>query len=152
MKLSCYIPTLAASGLFYLQIVKKLKVGRQDSRKKSLSIAFCVLWLSWILFCAPYVAFEFYLLNFYETGVDSLGPEDVTVIHNQGEPSERVKFLYHCDIYLRSLNRSYGFINSLLMLILLKPFQEPIRKGFKKMTSMWIKVAEKLQNMMQNMI
>ena len=58
-----FIPCAVASGLLYLQLLRKLRSGRQSDSKARLSRALSVLWLSWVLLSVPFILFEITMLS-----------------------------------------------------------------------------------------
>ena len=55
------IPVLLVTGAMYVRVILVLKNGaKHNERKRNLSIAFSILWLSWAIFMAPFAIYEVY--------------------------------------------------------------------------------------------
>ncbi len=139
INLVIYIPAAAVSGFFYWQVISALRSnsGNNKERKMSLARAFFFLWVSCIVCTLPYVAFELYFINFVKVSMPpkAYPPEGLLYIYTFNQVVWKVlpknpRTIIICEAAFRILRQSYGFLNSVLLLILLKPFQEPIRSMF----------------------
>ena len=55
------IPVFLMTGAMYFRVILVLRGGaKNNARKRNLSIAFCILWLAWVLFSLPYAVYEAY--------------------------------------------------------------------------------------------
>ena len=140
LELSCFGICFITSGCLYAMIAKTLiQKSRQNTRTRTLTIALIVLWVTWGLFVIPYMVFNACFRFLHHRG-ERKAPSDWSLyvddapfgsFHDEDyvEPWERNinKMIVFGDIILRALKHSYSFINSLLLIILLRPFQKPFR-------------------------
>ena len=138
LRAAVFVPAALLSGFLYLQVIQQLKAGPQNDRKAVLSRAFIFLCISWVVCVAPYQALEVYYLDFRTNYFDPLNHHQLLDKSPMDfkQLSQRDNFYYNAkqktfilvEGFLAVLLFSYGFLNSLLLLILLKPFREPIKK------------------------
>ncbi len=53
-----FCPAAVISGILYTRVLLVLRTTRTDRRKKVISIAFVLLWLSWVVLTVPYILLE----------------------------------------------------------------------------------------------
>ena len=140
----CFLVCACSSGLFYINVIQTLRTRQQNERSKSLSIAFMVLWLSWVLFTIPYLTIDVIARvimekanNEYKIYYQYTDPKlffdyiaervflqnDVEKMNAWKRKNLLVSFLFSA---FGSMRHSYGFINSTLLVFLLRPFQKPL--------------------------
>ena len=114
------------SGLLYGMVCITLTTSRFSTRKRTLTIAMVLLWLT--LCSLPYLILH---LNFKINHKYSRHavPSDFSD-YMEYEPrlwqeSENRVFVYK-EIGFRALKQSYSFVNSILLIVLLRPFHRPI--------------------------
>ncbi len=55
------IPVFVICAVLYVRMVLVLTTGSNtNSRKRNLSVAFCALWVTWVIFTTPYALYEIY--------------------------------------------------------------------------------------------
>ena len=146
-----HIPAILISGTLYWRTSKTLKTVRSVDRSNLITKTFIALWIFWVITSVPYgifIAIDAFWLgrsdndlidtSFYgvmsTTSLDHI-VEDIVSITSKGSYSlAMIRRLWFVEVGLRTLKISYGFINSLLLIILLKPFHQPIVKVCKKFT------------------
>ena len=130
-RLIVYIPAVTVSGLLYFWVLRALKTTKAVGRKKAIARAFIVLWASWVLCTIPYLVIEFYILNFVSfNGYGYAAPEDLSEYFAKDfwnfQLPENSKTIIVVEISLRIVRQCFGFVDSVLLIVLLRPFQEPI--------------------------
>ena len=145
----CFAICAICSGLFYFKIIRTLRSGRQSSRTNTVTKTFVVLWISWILCVLPYIIMDFYtstLMVEYQSWLsvrhtDPANFFDKLAIITFGVKRNGEKYmLWNKTTQMASafysafmsLKHSYGFINSFLMIVLLRPFQQPVQSVINK--------------------
>ena len=132
------------SGYFYYQVGRTLKTGRQNSRTRTLSLAFIALWSCWGICAVPNMVFYTWFrtssnLNSFVESSKFITPSDfakdmMTTGGFQILWYDKInQFIVYGDIAFRALRHSYSSINSLLLIILLRPFQRPMLQIMSKM-------------------
>ena len=128
LELFIFAASFGVSGYFYTRVGHVLLTGRQNSRNRTLTVAFMALWVSWGMCAVPNLVFNacFRLLSQY--GVYFL-PSDVNIQISFGDEPWDIwsQLIVFGDIAVRALRHSYSFINSILLIILLRPFQRPLQ-------------------------
>ncbi|XP_075248818.1 uncharacterized protein LOC142341615 [Convolutriloba macropyga] len=134
MQISVTLISIAISGLFYFKIVQAFKTIRQTPRSKTLTKAFIFLWVSWVVCVLPSLIFETYMTHVklskshyytYYTWDTNEFLMEMSKIY--GNWNSYMRTLAAINPIFRVLKHSYGFINSLLLIILLRPFKEPVQ-------------------------
>ncbi len=123
-----------SSGMLYVLVIRTLRATQQTPRKVALVRAFVMIYVMWLAFFIPYDVFELYYLitgplpnrNFYP--VNSPDYMGLLVTGAQLNFSGRVKPLITTATLLGTLRFSYGFFNSVMLLVLVKLFREPFKK------------------------
>ena len=136
--------TASCSGILYMLVIRQLKNSRVSSQNRRLTIAFAALWVSWIICVAPLLIWEPYLIRFRERKgfipkscpkPQWSDPADFVLFFSSFPglwAQKSIKFKTGVDSSLRALKHAYGFINSIMLIVLLRPFHEPIRKLFNR--------------------
>ena len=146
------ITAILISGTLYCRTLKTLKNVRSVHRSSLITKIFIALWLLWVITSVPYKSFvaleslrivkssdnaidtSFYGVMSIMNLNDVFGPYDFVPIYNEDKFNlVKLRRQWYVEIGLRTWKISYGFINSLLLIILLKPFNQPIVKLFKKL-------------------
>ena len=132
-----FLPAATSSGFFYWHVIRVLRAnkGNNRERKVALARAFFCLWISWVVFTLPHVAFQLYFVNFVKVGVHKEPYPPEALIHVYSLISlpgiylpRNSRTIVVVETALRILQQSYGFLNSVLLVTIMKPFQEPFRK------------------------
>ena len=127
------------SGVLYFMLIKTLRATKQNPRKVALVRALIALYLLWLLCFIPYDCLEIYY--FYTSSLrESIKNlrDFAPVALKDNLKSQRLnkfqsgfygpyKRFVIIEAILGNLRFSFGFLNSVLLLILLKPFQKPPR-------------------------
>ena len=111
-----------------------MKLVRQSTRSKRLTKTFVFLWVSWVVCVMPQVLLDLYLTKFkidsrnFEHDFTTWDTDDfltelVTLNQNWNSKSKAVITLH---AIFRAMKHAYGFINSLLLILLLRPFRVPL--------------------------
>ena len=122
------------SAVLYFMVIKTLRATRQTPRKVALVRAFVSLYVLWLFCFVPYDVMDFVYMRYAPVqtafNVPVLEPSNVKWLIENGSArfEGRKKRWVYCEMLLGTLRFSYGFFNSLLLLIILKPFQEPLKK------------------------
>ncbi len=123
------IPVAVASSVLYARVGTTLMKGNTNSRKRNLTIAFFVLWVLWLVLSMPYAFYETYQTFRGDFGMieDLWRFEELTSANRDypefnDDPSPN----YFTEISLFTLKQSFGFFNSLILIVLIRPFQQPI--------------------------
>ncbi len=130
------LPVAFVSGILYLQVIRALKKGKVTARKITLTRAFCALWICWIMCVFPYEVLDIYFLS-----IDRMGygyyiakPSEisfaVSIFARFQSDSAEARMLI-IESVLQTLRHSYSFLNSVLLLVLVRPFSEPLKSAFK---------------------
>ena len=81
-----WLPILTVTGFLYARVILTLRSGAQsNARKRSLTIAFFVLWLSWTVLTSPYAVFEFcleFIPTFRHLRDTAKGMHDNVILYN----------------------------------------------------------------------
>ncbi|XP_075253379.1 uncharacterized protein LOC142345283 [Convolutriloba macropyga] len=148
-----HFPTIAISALLYLRCVKKLKASKQIQRKGLLIRVFILLLVSWTLLVTPHVVLQDLILEgkwfsfgtlmnhqyydtFYENNWEHMQRHHSAEYWSSQREKHNLLVAYSvAEPILRILKMSFGFVNSILLIILIKPFHEPLivwKKWFAK--------------------
>ncbi|XP_075247509.1 uncharacterized protein LOC142340698 [Convolutriloba macropyga] len=143
LRLILNIYTVSVSGILYYECGKVLLVSKTITRKGLLTKAFAAILVLWVLLVLPHVCF----MDFKRKGSFSsmgktfltaakarlLGLEETKPIvekypflqylHDDGSTQHRLSII---DVSLRGLRFSYGFVNTLIIMVLTKPFHAPL--------------------------
>ena len=119
------------SGFLYLRVIISLKNMRQNNRVKILSRAFAILWVTWVLLVGATPIFNVYMTKHITQYNENyaIGPSDFSVFASQrGHIWRHVKnkILVNLEVIFMSTKHSYAFVNSILLIVLLRPFRQPI--------------------------
>ena len=144
LEISCFSVCFGLSGYFYYQVGRTLKTGRQNSRTRTLSSTFIALWSCWGICAVPNMVFYTWFrtssnLNSFVESSKFITPSDfakdmMTTGGFQILWYDKInQFIVYGDIAFRALRHSYSSINSLLLIILLRPFQRPMQQIMSKM-------------------
>ncbi len=147
LRLSILAPAAVLSGFLYILIILRLRTCRQNGRTVALVRAFMFLWCSWMICVVPYQVVELYFLTFRKRYLYFLNMRSIfdkspwgfkRLFHmgNSSYAGDMKKFVI-VEAVLGALMFSYGFFNSLLLLILLKPFREPVKKIVRLASRKW---------------
>ena len=134
--LPVHIPVVFVSGFLYLKVNIQLRQSR-NNRKQTLTVAFMVLWVSWIACSAPFGIYDVFLELKDIKGV--LDEDLFTLLQRATSTREDIfdaEQIYVILTALRSLKHFYGFINSVCLIVLLRPLQAPLRKAGDKLQNM----------------
>ena len=150
MPLLLYTPMVIVSGYLYWKTAQTLKTLKHNDRKDLLATSFISLWACWVICLTPYTIktalfFSFKWDYVEDTGYDELYHVDFYYFltksnfldqSNQNgtfyqDISEKHRRFFQLETSLRLLKISYSFLNSLLLIILLKPFNEPLIKIYR---------------------
>ena len=119
------LPVAIIAGVLYIRAIVTLNATRFNKRKKVLTIAFVLLWASWILISLPYGVFEFAISS---KEFSTINYKSFLVVLNEIDDLywNREKYLmyYTWENIFFWVKQSYGIMNSVILLILLKPLHE----------------------------
>ena len=140
---------------------------KQMDRKEVLSKTFAILWISWVLLVTPDVLKEALTgstsddrLNIgaaYTSSIQQFMDEFLL----KKEKIEGLDYewnsisLTHATVMLalkaslRTVKISFGFVNSIILIILMKPFHEPIIKLIQRLTRIAKKIRRKWSQLNQ---
>ena len=143
-RLGLNITVAALSSISYLMCAITLSKSNRIRRKRLLTLAFAAIMLCWILMVWPHILyFDFYMKGkpiYYEISVrwhnaqSKLPKFNFFVdywLETVSEKTKRNMYEMAVDTALRGWRFSYGFMNTVLVLVLIRPFQEPLRKLLK---------------------
>ena len=146
------LSAILVTGFLYCRVVITLKTVRSVDRSKLITKTFIFLWLFWTPTSVPYILFlatkelvfrksdEFIEGSFYgvmvslSVRVNLFGYYIFSTYDEELISLTNTKRLWFVEIGFRTLKVSFGFINSLLLIVLFKPFHEPIVKILKRFT------------------
>ena len=130
-----FIPAVVICGYLYAHTFVILLKAKQNPRKIPLLVAFVLLWLLWILCFVPYEILDLYFVQFHQQndsyyncrlGTHSHPSEFRRTFLDSKMPHEpdtvAIRFLI-VEALLRVLKFSYGFINSLIVIVVIRQFQ-----------------------------
>ncbi len=124
------LPSIILSAVFYFSAGCQLSKGFTNSRKKMITVTFLLLWLLWMVLSAPYAFNEIYmqLARPGEERLDFFGAFDFAayMFRHKGIGSKDPTARFTVEIVVYTVKQSFAFFNSFIMLILIRPFQEPI--------------------------
>ena len=131
------LPVAVVSGLLYLQMIRTLQQGKTNPQKRRLTYAFAFLWTSWVLCNLPTAIVEVLeSLNDDLILIESLSDVQFMLALGLGDREGLVK-AYLIKNLLFGVKLSYGFLNSLLLVILYRPFREPMKRCLKFIKSLY---------------
>ncbi|XP_075263889.1 uncharacterized protein LOC142355692 [Convolutriloba macropyga] len=130
----------SVSGYLYYHVIATIKNFRKTrQRARTLSRAFACLWLFWIICTVPSLILAFVITWKMHslTGGQTMTPDFFfeTAQTVPGWWDSKLQLLAALYPTFRALKHAYGFINSLLLIVLLRPFHEPLTKVYRKITS-----------------
>ncbi len=135
LELFLMLPVAVVSGGLYFQAIWVLKKGKSNARKTTLTWAFFALWAAWRLCVFPYEMFDIYFMKNDRMGFGNylVKPRQLIFsVINFGDRSEHnVSRTVFVESVLWTLKLSYSFVNSILLLILVRPFAEPLKSAVK---------------------
>ena len=154
------------TGYMYYRTISTLKQMHQCERKKLIVRSFALLWLAWAITSFPHAIFDavfgrYVFKDFMGRTVDlnTNGLIKYSSIANmykiiyaalrKGVPLDNLKqfefakTLLIIDKCLRYLKMSYGFVNSILLIVLVKPLHEPLLKFLKKFSESMKKLIKR---------
>ena len=133
-----FVPAVTICGYLYAHTFVILLKAKQNPRKIPLVVAFVLLWLLWILCFVPYEIMDLYFIQFHKqtkeyyqcmSGLTSHPSELRRVLFDIQTPHkpnpEVTKFLI-VEALFRVLKFSYGFLNSLIVIVVIRQFQDPL--------------------------
>ncbi len=111
------------------QCGRGLLATKFNKRKKLLTAAFVLLWASWILCSVPYAVFEF-VVSFTQLKFHNYKSFFALINHINTVHWDREQFLmyYTWENVAFLIKQSYGVVNSVILLILLKPLHQNLLK------------------------
>ena len=128
IEIACFSSCAALSGCLYSGVLFTLIRVRQAKRSKTLTLVLILLWVSWCVCMIPYIIFNAYFQwsekFWYEMPTDA-----VYSLYDYW--SDYYKIVIG-DVTTRALKHSYSSINSLLLIIMLRPFNEPLKFLWRK--------------------
>ena len=147
-----HLPAILISGFFYWRTLKTLKSLISVDRKELITKTLFSLWIFWTITSLPYVIFRatdelqvwrdrselsegsFYFVMEY-LRLNANGNAYAGYSDSRGGQVDlgKIKRLWFIEVLFRTVKMSYGIINCLLLIVLLKPFNEPIVKALKKL-------------------
>ena len=148
IEFSCFTISALISGMLYKSVIQVLRQSKQNIRGKKIANAFVFLWFSWISCVLPFLLVDLYACRLM----------DLSAIHNKaGRYMEPPHFFYEqatttllgeggdytywstskqvasgLHSAATSLKHSYSFINSIILIVILRPFREPITRVHSK--------------------
>ena len=127
LELFTFAASFGVSGYFCARVCHRLLTCRQNSRNRTLTLAFMALWVSWGMCAVPNLVFNACFRLLHKNGRYFL-PSDVNVLIMFGLSWDvRSQMIIYGDIIFRALRHSYSFINSILLIILLRSFRRPLQ-------------------------
>ncbi|XP_063725391.1 uncharacterized protein LOC134853345 [Symsagittifera roscoffensis] len=150
-----FLPLLVISGFLYQKTSTNLTELKQVERKELLATSFKILWVGWVICVTPYtIKASLYSLFKWDSEIDEYTGDASYVDfywfliymvyggYHEGESlaNQREKYVQHranfiLETLFRSLKISYSFINSILLIVLLKPFNQPLIKTYKNLVA-----------------
>ena len=174
LPLILHFPSLIVSGVLYWKIWKRLKSLKQLDRKDTLSLCFIFLWVSWMVLVLPYVLKHAFLdspldgiFSFQsdvkrqtasaEQFIDTfLMPKVMPLSYDyslhftewheksKDKSVEMMTAVFMVDTFLKTLKLSFGFFNSAILIVLIKPFYLPLIKSIKTIVKKMKNLKDKL--------
>ncbi|XP_075256356.1 uncharacterized protein LOC142348752 [Convolutriloba macropyga] len=147
-----HIPTIIACSFLYYKCIQQLRSSKQIARKDLLITAFIALLVAWVVMVTPHTAFVDYVNKGQTFGFSIvLWSEVHEVEYNLIEAGILTHALYEdvesrqsrltqqrnytIEAILRLFKMSFGFVNSILLVILIKPFNRPLLEKLKTVKS-----------------
>ena len=146
MPVSLHFPAILLSGIFYWLAIKTLNKSKSINRSGLITKVFAIQFVFWTITSVPYLVFRatddlgfwrdqdnveqgsfYFLMSKLSLKVNVFDYSDYNDI-----PLDVINRLWLSEKVFRTFKISYGFINSLLLIILLKPFSRPIKQLLKK--------------------
>ena len=141
--LAKHVPVALLTGFLYIGMIRTLLQSKTNISKVRLTIAFVLLWTSWIIFNSPAAALEIYMWAVGDTVfMEELNHRNLEKLmdyrtmlagrsHTEGVRINTIKHLVFV------LKLTYGFANSLLLILLYRPFREPLLKLLHFLNRTW---------------
>ncbi len=127
------LPVIAACTFFYMKAGWVLISSKADSRKRILAVTLALMCLVWVLMSAPYNVQEVSLWYrdfgtrhsiWADAQASILGAFFDSLYEDDG--FENSVFSVFTVWLLLGLKQSFAFVNSVILLVLIRPFQAPI--------------------------
>ncbi|XP_063728696.1 uncharacterized protein LOC134856277 [Symsagittifera roscoffensis] len=138
------------AGFFYFNIIQTLRNVRQTTANRKLTKAFGFLYLSWICCVLPHLIFDSYLLYDMESNDSHWGSDVRRYFEDLAISTKQWNTKYHSFTVLSpalmALKHAYGFINSVLLIVMLRAFQEPAKMIQRYLKALFCGRAAKDQN------
>ena len=154
----CAIPT----GILYAGVIRVLRQSKQNVKGKKIANAFIFLWLSWLFCVLPFLAVDLYAcrlmdLNsfarqfgrWYEPTGFFDHQAQTTLLGQGGDYTQWNKSTQVASgLYTAasSLKHSYGFINSIVLIVILNPFRQPIVRVCSKVKGFVCSTSQPMKN------
>ena len=133
--LAVQLPVIVSCAFFYIQAGRALRQGSQNSRKRTLVIAFGCLWLCWLAMTTPFAVFEVYRLQVTQKGLTSNFKNTMLtiVIGHDGDYEVSITTgVVYSEWMLFGLKQTFAVVNSCILVVLIRPFQEPLKAAYRK--------------------
>ena len=124
-----------------------------QGRRGSLSKTFMLLWASWVICVVPFIALEFYsravmITDSYIDVLSSFRREAAVAAFDQGSDANvdwinDYNLLSQLYAVFESLKLSYASLNSILLIVLLRPFREPVANVCRKISRKFKKLIRR---------
>ena len=139
MRQSIFSVAAVTSGVFYFMVIRTLLTTQQNARKVALVRAFLSLYVLWLVCFIPYDVLELYYLSseaLRDEDLKDFAPVYFKEFVNENQQPDRPFFYFQglakrfiiVEACLGNLRVAFGFLNSVILLVLLKPFREPPKK------------------------
>ncbi|XP_075261052.1 uncharacterized protein LOC142352804 isoform X2 [Convolutriloba macropyga] len=150
-----HVPTIIVCFLLYLKCIQTLRASKQIARKDLLIRAFVALLITWTVMVTPHTVFVDFVNKGQTFGFSrvlwiqmndvSIEMSGAVVDDIDSDPGKRLRQIesrnYTIEAILRLFKMSFGFVNSILLIILIKPFHKPL---LDKLNTVRTKIFQKL--------
>ena len=110
------VPSTILTSIFYYKIFRKLRTtGMQGSRNTSLNICFFVISLWWFLSNVPFTVMQAFLHLF---------PDLAAELDNHWTKGRYLRLGFE---FCLLLSKSFSFVNSIILIVCVRHFSEPIK-------------------------
>ena len=119
-----YFPISILTGCLYAKMILKIRKMAKNDRKATLISAFVCLWACWLLFTLPFSLYEIFVVSTGSYGL--LRTSEGASLLGQVARGHTLVTLSAQEFAVLSVKQSFGIVNSLILLVLVKPFRKPV--------------------------
>ena len=126
------LPVLIISAVLYCLVTKQLLSGRGNTRKNRIVGLIIILWVTWVILTVPYSVYEMYQSTLGRAGMFETGDNFKELYSRHYDPAEVHRFMdnyktsYSLEMLLFIVKQSFSLFNSVLLIVMIRPFYEPI--------------------------